>query len=58
MTKADIGEDTRTPVDDHDYQAPFRFTGEIDKLTVRLGRVQLAEDDIKAMHASLLAAKD
>jgi hypothetical protein len=45
-------------VDDHDYQLPFRFTGAIDKLTVRLGRVQLAEDDIKAIHASLLAAKD
>ena len=30
----DIGEDTRTPVDDHDYQVPFRFTGKIDKLTV------------------------
>jgi hypothetical protein len=54
----DIGEDTRTPVDDHDYQVPFRFTGTIDTLTVRLGRVQLAENDIKAMHASLLAAKD
>jgi hypothetical protein len=34
------------------------FTGKIEKLTVRLGRLQLAEDDIKAMHASLLAAKD
>jgi arylsulfatase len=54
----DIGEDTRTPVDDRDYQVPFRFTGTIEKLTVRLGRPQLAENDIKAMHASLLAAKD
>ncbi len=54
----DIGEDTRTPVDDQDYQVPFRFTGTIEKLTVRLGRLQLAENDIKAMHASLLAAKD
>jgi hypothetical protein len=54
----DIGEDTRTPVDDRDYQVPFRFTGTIEKLTFRLGRLQLAENDIKAMHASLLAAKD
>ena len=23
----DIGADTRTPVDDHDYQVPFTFTG-------------------------------
>ena len=54
----DIGEDTRTPVDDEDYQVPFRFTGAIDKLTFRLGRLQLAENDIRAMHKSLLAAKD
>ena len=54
----DIGEDTRTPVEDRDYQVPFRFTGTIEKLTFRLGRLQLAEDDIKAMHKSLLAAKD
>lgn len=25
----DVGLDTRTPVDDHDYQLPFRFTGKI-----------------------------
>jgi hypothetical protein len=29
----DIGADTRSPVDDNDYQIPFRFTGKIDKLT-------------------------
>ena len=45
-------------MDDHDYQAPFHFTGKIDKLTVRLGRVQLGENDIKAMRKSLLAARD
>ena len=30
----DIGADTGTPVDDHDYQVPFAFTGKIDKLTI------------------------
>ena len=25
----DVGVDTRTPVDDKDYQVPFRFTGKI-----------------------------
>jgi hypothetical protein len=30
----DIGSDTGTPVDDQDYQVPFRFTGKIDKLTI------------------------
>ena len=32
-----VGIDTGTPVDDKDYQVPFRFTGKIDKLTVKLG---------------------
>jgi arylsulfatase len=32
-----VGVDTGTPVDDQDYQVPFRFTGKIDQLTVRLG---------------------
>jgi arylsulfatase len=32
----DVGADTRTPVDDKDYQVPFRFNGQIAKLTVKL----------------------
>jgi arylsulfatase len=32
----DVGIDTRTPVDDSDYQVPFRFTGKLAKLTVEL----------------------
>jgi arylsulfatase A-like enzyme len=32
----DVGVDTRTGVDDADYQVPFRFTGKIDKLTIKL----------------------
>lgn len=32
----DVGMDTRTGVDDKDYQVPFAFTGTIDKLTVQL----------------------
>jgi arylsulfatase len=32
----DVGVDTRTPVDDDDYQVPFEFNGTIDKLTVQL----------------------
>ena len=37
----DVGVDTRTPVDDKDYQVPFRFTGTLDKLTVKSGPPQL-----------------
>jgi arylsulfatase len=32
----DVGVDTRSPIDDHDYQVPFRFTGKLVKLTVEL----------------------
>jgi arylsulfatase len=32
----DVGVDTRTGVNDADYQVPFRFDGTIDKLTVAL----------------------
>lgn len=51
----DVGVDTRTPVDDKDYQIPFRFTGKIDKLTYQLGPVQLTDRDrgiIQHAHAS------
>jgi arylsulfatase len=44
----DVGVDTRTSVDDKDYQVPFRFTGKIDKLTFKLGPEQLAAEDQKA----------
>jgi len=33
----DIGADTGTPVSD-DYQVPFKFTGKLDKLTLRIDR--------------------
>ena len=36
-----VGIDTGTPVDDRDYQVPFKFTGTINKLTVSLGPEQL-----------------
>jgi arylsulfatase len=32
----DVGMDTRTPVDDKDYQVPFRFTGTIAKVEIEL----------------------
>jgi len=32
----DVGVDTRTPIDDRDYQVPFRFQGRLLKLTVTL----------------------
>jgi arylsulfatase len=38
----DIGQDKQTPVDDRDYQCPFEFTGEIPRVTVDLGPIDLA----------------
>ena len=32
----DVGVDTRYGVDDNDYQVPFRFTGKLAKLTIKL----------------------
>jgi arylsulfatase A-like enzyme len=38
----DVGVDTRTGVDET-YELPFRFTGKIDKLSVKVGPSQLSE---------------
>jgi arylsulfatase len=54
----DVGMDTRTPVDDKDYQVPFRFTGKIAKLTIKLGPSQLTEADNKAKQDAINRAKD
>ena len=40
----DVGVDTRTGVDDKDYQPPFRFTGKLDKLTIKLVPLKAAEE--------------
>jgi arylsulfatase A-like enzyme len=44
----DVGVDTRTGVDDKDYKPPFRFTGKLDKLTIKLGPSQMMAEDQKA----------
>jgi arylsulfatase len=36
----DVGIDTRTPIDDRDYQVPFRFTGKLSRLTVEEGPIR------------------
>jgi arylsulfatase len=45
----DIGADTGTSVDDADYQVPFRFTGKLDKLTLKIERPQLTPEDIEKL---------
>jgi arylsulfatase len=54
----DVGVDTRTGVDDRDYQVPFRFTGKLDKLTVKLGPPQVAAADHTVIEEAVAKAKD
>ncbi len=54
----DIGSDLRTPVDDKDYQVPFRFNGKIDKVTIKLGPEQLTKAERKLMQDRLAHARD
>ena len=37
----DVGIDTRTGVNDEDYSIPFRFSGELEKLTFKIGPEQM-----------------
>ena len=45
----DVGADTGTPVDDQDYQVPFRFTGKLNKLTLTIDRPKLSPEDEKRL---------
>jgi len=42
----DVGADMRTPIDDRDYQVPFRFTGKLSKLTIALKPERAAAGDV------------
>jgi arylsulfatase A-like enzyme len=42
----DVGLDTRTGVDDNDYQVPFRFTGKLNKLTIELAALKAVEEKL------------
>jgi len=53
----DVGVDTRTSVNEKDYQVPFAFNGTINKLTFNLGPSQLAAaDQEKAARAKAISA--
>ena len=52
--------DTRAGVDDKDYQPPFRFTGKVDKLTIKLVPMSAAEEKLlqqKALETRSKASK-
>ena len=54
----DVGLDTRTGVNDKDYQVPFTFNGKIDTLTVKLGPIQLTEADQKKVREAFIRGRD
>jgi arylsulfatase A-like enzyme len=54
----DVGMDTRTPVDDNDYQVPFAFTGKIVKLTYKLGPPQLTAANHEEIQHALARGRD
>ncbi len=49
----DVGSDTLTGVNDADYKPPFRFTGTLNKLTIKLDRPKLSPEEIKALEAAM-----
>jgi arylsulfatase len=54
----DVGVDTRTGVNDKDYQVPFAFTGTINNLTITLGPSQLSVPQAAAAAAATAKASD
>jgi arylsulfatase len=54
----DVGVDTRTGVNDEDYQVPFRFNGKINKLTFDLGPVHLTSEEHQLIQHALAEAHD
>jgi arylsulfatase len=54
----DVGSDLRTPVNDQDYQVPFRFNGKINKVTFNLGPSQLAPAEQQKAKAAAAKARE
>ncbi|KAA5542780.1 sulfatase-like hydrolase/transferase [Roseiconus nitratireducens] len=42
----DIGEDTGTPISE-DYEVPFKFSGEIEKVTIKITEHELTEEQLR-----------
>ena len=57
-SNVDVGVDTRTGVNDKDYQVPFAFNGKIDKLTVKLGPTQLTSEEHRIIQHARARAND
>ncbi len=53
----DIGSDTGSPVDDKDYQVPFKFTGKFSKITLTIDRPKLTPEDEKKLMEAIHSKK-
>ena len=54
----DIGSDTLTGVNDEDYKPPFPLTAKLEKLTIKVDRPKLTEEDIKKLENTEATAVD
>jgi len=54
----DIGSDTLTGVNDADYKPPFPLTAKLNKLTIKVNRPKLTEEDMKKLENSQATAVD
>jgi arylsulfatase len=54
----DVGIDTRTGVNDQDYQVPFRFNGKIDSVTFNLGPTHLTAAEESKVRETKARARD
>jgi len=54
----DIGSDTLTGVNDQDYKPPFKLTAKFNKLTIKVDRPKLTEEDIKNLENTEATAVD
>jgi arylsulfatase len=54
----DIGSDTLTGVNDADYKPPFPLTAKLHKLTIKVDRPQLSEEDVKKLENTQAVAVD
>ena len=54
----DLGSDTLTGVNDADYKPPFALTAKLNKLTIKVDRPTLSEEDIKKLEDTQAIAVD
>ena len=54
----DVGIDTRYGLDDNDYQVPFRFTGKLTKLTIKLEEPRRSAAEERLLKEATQAARN